>query len=567
MRTSNRNYAATVPFVEALVHLGLRHVAISPGSRNTPLTLAFAAHPGIEDSSHHDERSAAFFALGMAKATRLPVGLVCTSGTAAAEYFPAIVEARFARVPLIVMTADRPHEARDVGGPQAIDQQGMYGRAVKWSFEAPIPAARADVLAAYTALAARAWSAALETPMGPIHLNVPFRDPLAPIEVPGDVPDDLPVPVLPTFSAAPPVAPGTELVEQIFASVQTHPTVVIAGPNSDPSFPKAAADLALKARIPVIADPLSGLRAGPHHLPNVVTTGDWLARRGDLDGELRPEFIIRFGAPPTSKGLNRWMSDNSGINQVLFDESGWRDPGASASHLIRADSAVAAAVLAARMNEPGTEAWVERWRRAEIEVRTLLEFPYPSEPAIARALHDHLPTGASLYVGSSMPIRIMDAFFGTADRQITILGNRGANGIDGLVSSALGATVGTGRPMYAYLGDVSLLHDLTALVTAARMDVPITIVLANNDGGGIFHLLPQAEFPDYFERHLGTPHGLDFHRVAGAFDVEYMAPDTEQELGSMIASHATGPRLIEVKTDRIESAALLRSLWERVERG
>ncbi len=567
MRTSNRNYAATVPFVDALAHLGLRHVAISPGSRNTPLTLAFAAHPEIEDSSHHDERSAAFFALGMAKATRLPVGLVCTSGTAAAQYFPAIVEARFARVPLIVMTADRPHEARDVGAPQAIDQQGMYGRAVKWSFEAPIPDARPDVLASYTALAARAWSAALETPMGPVHLNLPFRDPLAPLEVPGDVPADLPLPVLPTFSAAPPVAPGTELVEQIFASVQAHPTIVIAGPNSDPSFPKAAADLALKARIPVIADPLSGLRAGSHHLPNVITTGDWLARRGDLDGALRPEFIIRFGAPPTSKGLNSWLGANSDIQQVLFDESGWRDPGASASHLIRADSAVAATVLAARMNEPGTEAWVEQWRRAELEITSQLEFPFPSEPAVARALHDHLPAGASLYVGSSMPIRILDAFFGTVDRTINILGNRGANGIDGLISSSLGAAVGTGRPMYAYVGDVALLHDLTALVTARRMNIPITIVLVDNDGGGIFHMLPQAEFPEYFERHLGTPHGLDFGRIARAVDVEHLSPATEQELGSMIATPAGGPRIIEIGTDRAASAALLRSLWERVAEG
>ena len=567
MHTSNRNYAATVPFVAALANLGLRHVAITPGSRNTPLTFAFAAHPDIEDSSHHDERSAAFFALGMAKATRIPVALVCTSGTAAAEYFPAIVEARFARVPLIVMTADRPQEARDVGAPQAIDQQGMYGRAVKWSYEAPIPEARPDVLAAFTALAARAWSAALETPMGPVHLNLPFREPLAPIDVPGDVPENLPAPTLPSFTGAPPVAPVAELVERIFTMVQAHPTMVVAGPNDDPAFPEAAANLAIRARIPLIADPLSGLRAGPHHPANVITTGDWLARRGDLDDELRPEFIIRFGAPPTSKGINRWLSENSHIGQVLFDESGWRDPGASATHLIRSDTASAAAVLAARMNEPGSEAWVERWRRADAAIMPLLEIPFPSEPAVALALRDNLPAGAGLYVGSSMPIRIIDAFFTTVDRRISFFGNRGANGIDGLISSALGAAVGSGAPMYAYLGDLSLLHDLTALTTARRLGVPLTIVLANNDGGGIFSLLPQADFPGYFERHLGTPHGLDFAGIVRAFGVEHHLPATVEELGGLIAAPTDGPRVIEVRTNRSESAALLRSMWERVAAG
>lgn len=564
MRTSNRNYAATVPFVEALVQLGLQHVAITPGSRNTPLAYAFADHQGVEDSSHHDERSAAFFALGMARVTRRPVALVCTSGTAAAEYLPAIIEGRNARIPLIVMTADRPPETRDVGAPQTIDQHGMYGRAVKWSYEAPIPEARREVIAAYTALAGRAWSAALEVPMGPVHLNLPFREPLAPVHISGDVPPDLPPPRMPSFSPAPPVAPSAELVEQIFRSIQSGRTMIVAGPNDDPAFSKPAADLAMKARLPVIGDPLSGLRAGSHHLANVVTTGDWLARRGDLDGALRPDFIIRFGAPPTSRTLTTWIADHADIEQILFDEAGWRDPGASAAQLIRSDASAAATVLAARMNEPGTEAWVEQWRSAEASIEMQLDVPFPSEPAIAQALHDHLPGGSALFVASSMPIRILDAYFRTVDRHISIYGNRGANGIDGLLSSALGAAVGSDRPTYVYLGDVSLLHDLTALATIVRMNVPLTVLLANNDGGGIFHLLPQAEFTEYFERHLGTPHGLDFAKIADAFGIDHTVPKTSSELGSLIATPASAPRVIEVQTDRAESADLIRAMWKKV---
>ncbi|NNC40824.1 MAG: 2-succinyl-5-enolpyruvyl-6-hydroxy-3-cyclohexene-1-carboxylic-acid synthase [Acidimicrobiia bacterium] len=567
MRTSNRNYAATVPFVEALARLGLRHAAITPGSRNTPLAFAFAANPEVADSSHHDERSAAFFALGMARSTRQPVALVCTSGTAAAEYLPAIIEGRNARIPLIVLTADRPPETRDVGAPQTIDQHGMYGRAVKWSYEAPVPEANPDIVNAFTALAGRAWSAAVDAPMGPVHLNLPFRDPLVPVVVPGDVPDDLPEPVFPSYSPPPPATPAVELVERVFNSLISKKTVIVAGPTNDPDFAAPASDLATRAQIPIIADPLSGLRAGNHPLTNVISTGDWLARRGDLDDALRPELVIRFGATPTSKSLTNWLAANRDIEQVLFEEAGWRDPSASASHLIRSDATRAATVLAARINEPVSPAWVDRWRHAEAAVIESYDLPYPSEPAVVETLNTSLPAGAALWIASSMPIRIMDAFFTPVERDIAMYGNRGANGIDGLISSALGTAVGTNRPTFVYAGDLSTLHDLTALATALRMEVPVTIVLVNNDGGGIFSLLPQADYPEWFEKHLGTPHGLDFAKLAEAFGIEHHLPTTRDSLGDLIATPATSPRIIEIRTDRQQSADLLRSMWKRIARG
>ena len=564
MRTSNRNYAATVPFVEALTRLGLQHAAITPGSRNTPLAFAFAANPDVTDSSHHDERSAGFFALGMARSTRRPVALVCTSGTAAAEYLPAIIEGRNARIPLIVLTADRPPETRDVGAPQTIDQHGMYGRAVKWSYEAPVPQATPDIINAFTALAGRAWSAAIEAPMGPVHLNLPFRDPLAPIVVAGDVPDDLPEPLFPSYSPSPPATPPIELIERVFNSFMSRKTLMIAGPTDDPGFAAPAAELATRGQIPVVADPLSGLRTGNHDLTNVISTGDWLARRGDLDNSLRPELVLRFGATPTSKSLTDWLAANRDVEQILFEEAGWRDPSASADHLIRSDPTGAATMLAARINEPVNPAWVDQWRRAETAIIEGYDVPFPSEPAVVRALNASLPSGAALWIASSMPIRIMDAFFTPIGRDVSFYGNRGANGIDGLISSALGTAVGTSRPTYVYAGDLSTLHDLTALATAVRMKVPVTVVLVNNDGGGIFHLLPQVDFPEAFEKHLGTPHGLDFSKIAEAFGIEHQLPTTSDALGDLIATPSAGPRIIEIQTDRQTSADLLHQMWQQV---
>jgi 2-succinyl-5-enolpyruvyl-6-hydroxy-3-cyclohexene-1-carboxylate synthase len=563
MRTSNRNYAATVPFVEALANLGLRHVAITPGSRNTPLAFAFAANGTITDTSHHDERSAAFFALGMAKATGKPVALVSTSGTAAAEYLPAIVEAKNARVPLIVLTADRPPELRDVGSPQTINQSGMYGGAVKRAYEAPVPDATDEIVAAFAALAGRAWSAALDTPAGPVHINFPFRDPMAPTSIPGQVPSDLQTPLYPSYFAASPLSPSPKASRQTVAALEGKRVLIVAGPTDDPDLAPAIAALADAVACPVIADPLSGLRTGGHSHNAVVASGDWLARRGDLDGELLPEVVLRFGAPPTSKSLNSWLTANRQIPQILVDDTGWRDPGASASTILRANGVPVAHALADAVS-PVDPGWLDSWRSVDDAIASLLDVPFPSEPAAAQALNHGLPDGSLLYVASSMPIRIVDGYFRPTETDLRILGNRGANGIDGFISSALGAATGTARPTFAYCGDLSLLHDLTALVTAGRLEIPLTMVLVNNDGGGIFHLLPQVDYPEWFERHLGTPHGLDFARISDAFGIEHHLPTNQAELAGLISTPANATRLIEIQTDRAESADLLREMWNRV---
>ena len=561
MKRSNRNYAFTTTFVGALADLGLRHVCITPGSRNSPLALAFADHSGITDWVHHDERSSAFFALGLAITSRLPVAVVTTSGTAAAELHPAAIEARLARIPLLLLTADRPQEFRDVGAPQAIDQINLFGTAVKWFHDAAIPD---PALGRYpTTLAARAWGAALDLPNGPVHLNFPFRDPLAPVVVPGGVEqqgEQLPPPSY---------VPGhievdRAALKEIAQAVSGRRTLIIAGPLDHPRFPKAVAALAVGAGAPIVADPLSQLRAGDHDRSHVITTGDPLARTGRLDGDLEPEVVIRFGAMPTSKALSTWLADHPQLRQIVVDDAGWRDPGASAAIMVRSDPAAFAGQLA-EMLDPAPPGWAVAWERAEQMARAALASSptFPSEPAVVTALAEAIPGETSLYVGSSMPVRDVDAFFPSIDRRVRILSNRGANGIDGLISSGLGAAA-AGRPVVILSGDLSLLHDLTALGTAARFGLPITVIVINNDGGGIFHFLPQAAFPEHFERLLGTPHGTDFQAAADLFGIEHHLVDDETVFKGLVETPPGHARLIEVRTNRVENVAIHEKAWRAV---
>ncbi|MDH3261266.1 MAG: 2-succinyl-5-enolpyruvyl-6-hydroxy-3-cyclohexene-1-carboxylic-acid synthase [Acidimicrobiia bacterium] len=561
MKRTNRNYAFTTAFVEALAGLGLRHVCITPGSRNSPLAFAFADHPGITDWIHHDERSAAFFALGAAATTRRPVAVVTTSGTAAVELHPAAVEARLSRVPLLLLTADRPPELRDVGAPQAIDQLNLFGTAAKWFHHVATPDPR---LGRYPAtLATRAWATALDLPAGPVHLNFPFREPLAPVVVPGDVEEPSgawePRRYVPGRIEIDPAA-----LEEIGREVSARRTLLIAGPLDRPLFPEAAAALAARARLPIVADPLSQLRAGDHDRTHVITTGDPLARVGRFDTDLRPEVVIRFGAMTTSKALASWLADHAEVPQIVIEEADWRDPGASATTMVRTDPVSFARQLA-EVIEAAPSDWATAWIDADRVARANLtgSLVFPSEPAVVAALAAAIPDETILYVGSSMPIRDVDAFFPSIDRRVRILSNRGANGIDGLISSGLGAAA-AGQPVVILSGDLSLLHDLTALGAAARFGLPVTVIVVNNDGGGIFHFLPQAAFPKHFERLLGTPHGTDFQAAADLFGIEHHLVESNSIFTTLVGMPTESPRLIEVRTDRSENVAIHDKAWQAV---
>lgn len=559
MAAVDPNSAFARALVASLRALGLRDVCLSPGSRNTPLTLAFAEDPEIRHWVHVDERSAGFFAVGLARTSGRPVALVSTSGTAAAEYHPAIVEARQSRVPILVLTADRPPELQDVGAPQAIDQVKLYGDSVKWYHGASPP--DADSVRFVPGLAAHAWGEAIESPAGPVHLNLPFREPLA---AAGSGAASGPV-------ASPPMVhvgnrvPQRDVVEQLRASLAGRRALFAVGALPHPGDARAVDRLAASVGAVVCADIQSGLRFGAADSA-VLGYADPLVDAGALDLET-PEVVLRWGSLPTSKPLWRWLEDHPEVPQLLIDPGAHRDPLSTAHTVVRCDVGSTAEALMGAAAAP--ETWAAGWKqydeRAQAALALVLaEEPFPNEPAIAALVAEHAPPGTALFAGSSMPIRDLDSFGGLHRTPRHVVANRGANGIDGSIATALG--MAADRPCVALIGDVAALHDVGSLTAVARFGLPLTIVVVHNDGGGIFHLLPQADpsrVPaELFETVYGTPHGTNLPAVAASLGLGASRAETPEELIEQLA--LPQPRLIEVRTDRHHIAPLRRRIRSAV---
>ena len=533
--------ALTTRLAGAFADLGLRHAVISPGSRSTPLATAFAVEDRITCHVVHDERSAAFFALGIAKQSGIPAALICTSGTAAANYLPAVVEASQARVPLLVLTADRPPELRGVGAPQTIDQVGIYGRNVRLFHEVGVPD---DVTAAVApALAMRAWTTAFDTPHGPVHLNFSLREPLA-------TPSEPAPPTSLRFHRGEIQLPPEDLADLV-DRLSGRRSLIVAGGHQRPGFAAATAMVAGEAGIPVIADVQCRFPS-----PSTIANGDLLVTAGFLDRQ-PPDIIVRIGSVPTSRSISSWMS-RTDAEQVGIEDAAWRDPLGTVSRAYRADPAITFADLAGRL-APSPDDWMPAWTTADQAVaeavgHSLAEEPFPNEPAVARSVWEAAPAGSTVYTSSSMPIRDLDSFAGRPRGDLAVLANRGANGIDGVLSAAAGASASDGRRVVVFAGDLSTLHDATALGEIARFDLPVTIVVVNNDGGGIFHFLPQAAElpPDRFEALFGTPHGQSLATIARAFGIEARTVETDDDLRSAV-SDERGPLLLELRTDREEN--------------
>jgi 2-succinyl-5-enolpyruvyl-6-hydroxy-3-cyclohexene-1-carboxylate synthase len=564
-------------FVDELARSGVVHVCVCPGSRSTPLTLLLRKHPAMRVWMHLDERSAAFFALGMAKALRKPVAVVSTSGTAAVNFAPAVVEAYYARAPLLVLTADRPPELRDVGANQTIDQLRLYGSHVKWSVEVPLPEASDEAIRYARALACRTAATARGDPPGPVHLNLPFREPLVPVglgEPPGGR-DSGRVPYVSITQA--PRRPVPDELAPLAGDLRSRGSgLIVCGPQDDPSFPAAVARLAEELGFPVLADPLSQVRCGQHHHSLIIDTYDAFLRDWELAEALAPDVVLRFGATPTSKSLLQYLQRHGHSRQVLIDAGGWNDPALVASELMRVDShalcdgLVAALQRMAPMSRPGSS-WAERWvqmaqrTRAALRDRLVAE-PGLSEPRVFVELAALLPDGATLFAGNSMPVRDLDTFFPGGTRSIRFLANRGASGIDGVVSTALGASTASEGPLVLVIGDLSFYHDMNGLLAAKRHHLQATIVLLNNDGGGIFSFLPQAQEPEHFEELFGTPHGLDFRHAAELYGLGYRRIDGWETFRPAFREslEAPGVTLLEVRTKRQANVAVHRDLWAAV---
>ena len=574
MDPTNANTALASAFAEELARCGLRHAVLSPGSRSTPLALALWRQEEIETTVIVDERSAGFFAVGAAQASGAPAALLCTSGTAAANYHPAVCEADHSAVPLLVLTADRPPELRGIGAGQAIDQLKLYGSSVRWFCEVGTHRADDDGLLHYRSTACRAFACSRGEPRpGPVHLNFPLREPLAPLPEDDAVTATEPL-ALNGRDGRPLTAvtqidmePSQFLLDEVAGHIaEADIGVIVAGRQLDPELREPLTHLARVAGFPILAEPTSQLRCGPHDRSYVVTSYDLLLRGERFRDTASPDLVLRFGEMPTSKPLRSWLAD-SGADQIVVDPLGdWNEPTRRAAAILRADPTELAAGWAARLGEdrPAPAMWLgaERAAREAIAVE-LADTEQLTEPGLQLALAEAYADGELVYTASSMPIRDQEAFLPSTDVDVTFLCNRGTSGIDGLISSGIGAAHATGKPTTIVTGDLGLLHDLGGLAALRDVSTPVRIVVIDNDGGGIFHFLPQRDALDEleFESLLGTPRGIDAGKAAALFDLPHRHIDSLDQIPQALAASSG---LIDVKVDRQANVDLHRRLADRV---
>ena len=571
MSGAGRRLALTL--VDELARAGVTDACLAPGSRSAPLALALAEHPGIRVHVHLDERSAAFFALGAAKRSGRPVVVVCTSGTAAANLHPAVLEGDHARTPLLVLTADRPPELRGAGANQATDQLKLYGSAVRWFCEVGVPSEDPAAGRYWRSLASRAWAEATGPPAGPVHLNLALAEPLVPLDpsLAGEPAEGRPGGVPWTATPAGVRAAAPEDVATLAEAVRGSPRgLLVAGWGADLD-PAAGDAFAAAGGWPVLADPLSGARRGPA----AVSAYDGLLRAPRFAAGHRPDLVVRVGAAPTSKALTGWLDPS--VPQVLVDPgAGWLDPGRSARLRLTADPsallAATAAILEGDRPRPGTASpWLEEWLEADRLAREAIDgllddWTEPFEGRVARDLVAWVPDGGTLVVGSSMPVRDVDAFARPRDG-LRLVANRGLSGIDGFVATALGVAAAGEEPVAALCGDLTLLHDASSLLGAAGRPRGAVLVVCDNDGGGIFSFLPQARLPgELFEPLFGTPHGLDLAALAAAARVPARVVEKAADLVPALdaALAGGGTQLVLVRGDRAANRARHQALTEAV---
>jgi len=580
MDTTNRNTALASAMVEELARCGVRRAVVSPGSRSTPLAIALWRQPSIEVEMVLDERSAGFFALGSALATGVPAAVLCTSGSAAANLHPAVVEADEAGVPMIVLTADRPPELRGVGAGQAIDQLKLYGDAVRWFSEVGTHDADDSGLLHFRSVACRAFALAAGSPRpGPVHLNVPWREPLAPVPVDGDVTATDPLALegrgerpLNAFARSSSRADDA-LLDELAERIASAPRgLIVAGRQLDPQLGESVAALAEAAGYPLLAEPTSQIRWS-HDPPSGLVCGYGEIARGKPEA-LAPELIVRIGELPTSKPLRQWFEAIDRLRQIVIDPAGeWKEPTRRAETLVQAYPGPTAFALAERLKagaaarrsasaSSGEGGWHDGWLRAEKRVAAAVRAeldaePRLSEPGVWTALAGALRDGDQVLAASSMPVRDMEAFLPPGRARVRFFANRGANGIDGLVSTASGLAA-SGDRTWAVLGDLALAHDVGGLAVAAHQP-GLRMIVVDNGGGGIFHFLPQAEVLDEaeFEPLLGTPSGLEIEGAAKLYGLDAAVPGDAAELDDALRGDA---RVVVVRTERAENLSLHRRI-------
>lgn len=540
---------------------GVEQVVISPGSRSTPLAYGVVSDIDFSASIQVDERSAAFYALGMAKASEKPVALICTSGSAAANYFPAIVEAYYARIPLIVLTADRPHELRQVGAPQTIDQVKLYGQHVKWAFDFPIPEQHTSTNTFLYQQAARGIATSMTAPRGPVHFNIPFREPLLlDFEMPVAAKQNRQFPLTEKRLAEQEIM----RLSKLFAD--SHSGIVVAG-EIPLSERRAVENFLIELGWPVLADPLSNLRSPINQqlAPLIIENYDALLKNEDVYSTLQPDTVIRIGAQPVSKFLGIFLQQGKPSNFIVVDEHPiYRDSFGLATDVLIGPATMLADIP---VNTAKDHMSLSKWQLLNNGVRELVKsyiHQEQDEGSYVGTLLKSMPNDTILFASSSMPIRDVDTFLQVNAKRLTILANRGTNGIDGVLSTALGVQKVAEKPLYLLIGDLAMLHDSNGLILSRYQQTDATIVIMNNDGGGIFSYLPQSQEQVYFEKLFGTATGLTFESLAAMYGIAYTCVESKEEFAGLIRIPSKGLRIIEVKTIRSHNTATHRTFWQNV---
>lgn len=560
-RNCNALWASVL--VETWVRLGLRTAVVCPGSRSTPLTVAIARQPQVDAIPVLDERSAAFFALGVAKRSHCPVVLICTSGTAGANFYPAVIEASESRVPLIVLTADRPPELRDCASGQTVDQQKLYGRFPNWYAELALPALTLDSLRYARQMAVQAWQRSQFPLGGPVHLNCPFRDPLAPLADPeteafADGFDSI------RFFAhlGPPAAalrvePSLNIDQTLLEQWQTCDRgLIIAGPAQPlrpQAYCQAVAQIAQTLGWPILAEGLSPLRNQARLNPQLITAYDAILRQPPWAERLVPEQVIQLGPLPTSKVLRQWLQRH----EPLCWQAEAGDRNLDPLHQRTRTLPMSVEQLAQALAHPPSllhaywKDWAECdrqvWQRLATELRAIEPL---FEGKVTWMLSRHLPEQTPLIIANSMPVRDVEYFWQPGDRQIQPFFNRGANGIDGTLSTALGVAHQS-CPSVLLTGDLALLHDTNGFLSLPQFQGHLTIVMINNNGGGIFEMLPISQFEPPFEQFFAMPQQVNWQQLSAAYGITYERVTTWERLQQAISTlPATGIRLLEISGDR-----------------
>ena len=559
---ANRLWANLI--VEELIRCGVDFFCVAPGSRSTPLVAALASNEKAQSLVHFDERGTAFAALGYARATGRPAAWITTSGTAVANGLPAVVEASTDGVPMVLLTADRPSELRQTGANQTIDQPNIFGDFVRWRFDLPAPDLAIDPAMVLTTVDQAAYRAR-RGPQGPVHLNLMFREPFLP-----EMENDLGGP-----------SPWTDNDEPYTRYAATRPAVdekeiralwqtlrpvkrglVVAGRLASRKQGEAVLRLADSLGWPLLPDVGSQIRLGADS-ENLVPYYDVLLANESFSGAHAPEAVVHVGGRALSKRLEQFLGRRRPDPYVVVRENPFRlDPAHRVSQSIEADVADFCAGMvgvATKDHAPEEAPWTASWREASEKIGRYLDAMSPgepSEPFVARSVSRNVPGEHGLVVASSMPVRDLDSYAAADGTPVPVAANRGASGIDGTVATAAGFARGLGRPVTLLIGDLALLHDLDSL--AMLRDVPVVVVVLNNDGGGIFSFLPVADRKEFFEPYFGTPQGVGFGPAAEMFGLGYEQPRTTEEFLDAYAGACASDRssILEVRTDREENVRL-----------